>query len=123
MALRDWTAQTQEDGVSDAFVFFRDLTLDRWDAWLDARDLGVEQPHWSDLDGWEQSSAFSVDIMQRLVRNVDDVRSLRIAWRFCSPERGSRPDSRLREMQERAIALAGEDDDDPLRDRSFFEPV
>jgi hypothetical protein len=122
MALRDWTAHTQEDGVSDAFVFFRDLPLDRWDAWLDARDLGLEQPRWSDLDGWEQHSIFSVDIMQRLVRNANDLRSLRIAWRFCSPERGSTSDSRLRLVQERAIAMAGEDGDDPLRDRSFFEP-
>jgi hypothetical protein len=85
MALRDWTAQTQEEGVSDAVVFVRDLPLDGWDAWLDARDLGVEQPRWSDLDGWEQISVLSVDITQRLVRNANELRSLRIAWRFCPP--------------------------------------
>jgi hypothetical protein len=122
MAPRDWTAQAQEDGVSDAFVFFRDLPLDGWDAWLDARDLGVEQPRWSDLDGWEQQSIFSVSVMQRLVRNVNDLRSLRIAWRLCAPERGAGPDRRLLEMQAKAIAIAGEQRGDPLRDRSFFEP-
>jgi hypothetical protein len=46
---QDW-AGTLEPGVSDAFVFFRGISLDGREAWLDARDCDQGDPRWSDLD-------------------------------------------------------------------------
>lgn len=121
---RDWRARTMEQGVSDAFVFFKRLSLDGWEAWLDARDRGEEEPRWEDLDGWERMSTYEVTVMQGLgYRSWEDgLRPLRIAWRFVGPERGHHADWRLRWVQRRAIDIAGVDGSDSIRDPSFLAP-
>lgn len=121
---RDWTARTIEDDVSDAFVFFRGLSLDGWDAWLDARDRGNEEPRWDDLDAWESLSIYEVTVINGLgaPTKEEGLRGSRIAWRFCRPTRGRPWDRRIAGIQERAIRIAGEDPSDPLRDPSFFAP-
>lgn len=129
---RDWTASTIEDGVSDAFVFFRGLTtaylrdrsLEGWERWLDARDAGTETPRWEDMTGWER---FSIDdVSLRVLRETafeeDDLRLVPVVWRFYARAyaRGSDPPRFLRWLQNVAIRLAGPDPGDPLRDKGWF---